>query len=57
MHFFIHELSTSTYDEEAGARILHVSYANSCTKIEVVAEKIVPSVALQLWRNPEDADT
>ena len=57
MHFLIHEWSTSTYDEEAGTRILHVSYANNCTKIKVVAEKIVPIVALQLWRNPEDADT
>ena len=57
MHFLINEWSTSKYDEEVGARTLHVSNGNNRTKIEVVDEKIVPSVALQLWSNQEDINT
>ena len=57
MHFLINEWSTSKYAEEVGARTLHVSNGNNRTKIEVVDEKIVPSVALQLWSNQEDINT
>ena len=57
MHFLINEWSTSKYEEEVGARTLNVSHGNNCTQIEVVAEKILRSVALQLWSNQEDANT
>ena len=57
MHFLINKWSTSKYDKEVGARTLHVSHGNNHTKIEVVYETIVPSVALQLWSNQEDANT
>ena len=57
MHFLINEWSTSKYAEEVGAPTLHVSNGNNRTKIEVVDEKIVPSVALQLWSNQEDINT
>ena len=57
MHFLINEWSTSKYAEEVGACTLHVTHGNNRMKIEVVNEKIVPSVALQLWSNQEDVDT
>ena len=57
MHFLINEWSTSKCEEEVGARTLNVPHGNNRTQIEVVAEKILPSVALQLWSNQEDANT
>ena len=57
MHVLINKWSTSKYDKEVGARTLHVSYGNNHTKIEVVYETIVSSVALQLWSSQEDANT